>query len=279
MSSDRRTIVSFHAHPDDEALLTGGTLAKASAAGHRVVLVTATNGERGMAATADGTGTQLATARARELDEAAGELGAVRVVRLGYGDSGLYGSDDDTAFMNADVDEAAHRLARILVEEDADVLTIYDARGGYGHPDHIQVHRVGSRAARLAHTPIVLEATVDADLFKRVMTLLRLLRNPLGRSAPLETRAIFTRRSRLTHRVDVSAHIVAKRRAMAAHATQQRADGEVRVLARLLRLPPPLFRMVFGREWFVEQGRRPRRPLEDDIFATTRRQATMTERA
>ena len=59
---------------------------------------------------------------------------------------------------------AADALARIVREERADVLTIYDANGGYGHPDHVQVHRVGLRAASLAGTPVVLEATVDRGL-------------------------------------------------------------------------------------------------------------------
>jgi LmbE family N-acetylglucosaminyl deacetylase len=270
MTSGPFTLVSFHAHPDDESLLMGGTLAKASASGNRVVLVTATDGDRGLGDAADGTGAVLAERRRHELDEAAEVLGCARVVRLGYGDSGLRpNTGDAAAFANADVEAAAERLARILLEEHADVLTIYDARGGYGHPDHLQVHRVGTRAARLAGTEVVLEATVDADSLRRVLRYLSLFGHTLGASMPLGGDDVFTKRSLLTHRIDVSRQLSVKKRALAAHRSQRRADGEVRVLARLLRLPGPIFSLVFGHEWFVEHGRRPGR-LQDDIFATLR---------
>jgi LmbE family N-acetylglucosaminyl deacetylase len=264
------TLVSFHAHPDDESFLTGGTLARAAAEGHRVVLVTATDGERGLASSDDGSGAALGELRRRELEAAARALGCARVVRLGYRDSGLVPDGGDlTAFCEVDVDEVAQTLASILVEEDADALTVYDPRGGYGHPDHVQVHRTGSRAAALAGTPLVLEATLDGDLVDRLLRVLRVLRNPLSGAAPLGGRALFTPRRLLTHRVDVSSQLAAKRQAMSAHASQQRADGSVRMLTRFLRLPRPVFNRVFRREWFVEQGRRPG-PLLDDIFASLR---------
>lgn len=265
------TLVSFHAHPDDESLLTGGTLAAAAAQGHRVVLVTATAGERGLAGTTDGQGAELARLRLRELHQAADALGCARVVPLGYADSGLHPAPGDSAaFASADVDEAARQLATVLDEESADVLTIYDARGGYGHPDHVQVHRVGVRAAELAGTPVVLEATAPATLFRNVLRLLALLRHGLGGSAPLGTAEVFTPAAQITHRVRVSAQLRAKRRAMAAHGSQQRGGEGPRMLDQMLRLPLPLFGLVFGREWFVEHGRNPR-PREDDVFATLRR--------
>ena len=89
-------------------------------------------------------------------------LGVARVEFLGYVDSGMVDTDTNGAsgsFWSADVEEAAERLAAILREEDAEVLTCYDRIGGYGHPDHIQVHRVGRRAGELAGTPRVYEAT------------------------------------------------------------------------------------------------------------------------
>jgi LmbE family N-acetylglucosaminyl deacetylase len=191
-------------------------------------------------------------------------------VRLGYSDSGLIPDGGDlTAFSEVDVDEVAQTLASILVEEDADALTVYDPRGGYGHPDHVQVHRTGSRAAALAGTPLVLEATLDGDLVDILLRVLRLVRNPLGRAAPLGGRRLYTPRRALTHRVDVSEHLTAKRSAMSAHVSQQGADTSVRMLTRFLRLPTPVFDRVFRREWFVEQGRRPG-PLLDDIFASLR---------
>ena len=264
------TLVAFHAHPDDEALLTGGTLAKAAAEGHRVVLVTATRGERGLAGSQDGHGEDLARLRMSELHAAAAALGCVHVVTLGYGDSGLQPDPSDrAAFANADVDVAAERLAEVLVAERADVLTIYDRNGGYGHPDHVAVHHVGARAARLAGTPVVLEATVSASLFRGALRALRVLGHALGSSAPLGTDTVFSPRAEITHRIKVTRHLGAKRAAMAAHGSQRRADGQVRVLDRFLRLPLPLFALVFGREWYVEQGRSPGK-VQRDVFATLR---------
>src|SRR3954452_10018555 len=103
------TIVAFHAHPDDEALLTGGTLARAAAAGHRVVLVTATGGEAGLADAASTAGGPPAV-RPAELARAAAALGVARSVLLGYADSGLDGASGGPAsFVRADLVEAAER--------------------------------------------------------------------------------------------------------------------------------------------------------------------------
>ncbi len=262
------TLVAFHAHPDDEALLTGGTLARAAAEGHRVVLVTATDGALGLAGEEDGRGPGLAALRLAELHAAADALGCARVVVLGYADSGLHGeSAHPSAFARADVDEAAGRLAAVLREERADVLTIYDANGGYGHPDHVQVHRVGTRAARLAGTPVVLEATVPANAFRLALRVLRLAGRALGRSAPLGERDIFTDRARITHRVRVRAHLGAKRRALAAHASQRR--GGTRVLEGLLRLPRPIFALALGTEWFAQQDAAPGTRCHD-VFSGVR---------
>lgn len=265
------TLVSFHAHPDDESLLTGGTLAQASAEGHRVVLVTATDGERGLAGPQDGTGAALRLLRTTELDRAAAALGCARVVSLGYGDSGLRPDPGDArAFVNVDPEVAAARLAEVLREERADVLTVYDRNGGYGHPDHVQVHRVGTRAARLAGTPVVLEATVPARLFRGVLLALRLVGDALGSSAPLGTRAVFADPGSVTHRVRVGAVALrAKRDALAAHGSQRRAQGQVRLLNRVLRLPLPVFGLAFGHEWYVERGRAAGR-LRRDVFDSVR---------
>lgn len=263
------TLVSFHAHPDDEALLTGGTLAKAAAQGHRVVLVTATGGERGLAGPDDGQGVELARLRMAELSAAAAALGCARVVSLGYGDSGLHpAAGDDEAFAHVDVPTAARRLADVLVEERADVLTTYDRNGGYGHPDHVAVHRVGARAAELAGTPVVLEATVSAGLFRGVLRLLRVFGHALG-SAPLGVQQVFSDRHEITHRVWVTGSLRAKRAAMSAHGSQRRAEGQTRVLDHFLRLPLPVFGLVFSREWYVEPGRDPA-TRQTDVFATLR---------
>lgn len=264
------TLVSFHAHPDDESLLTGGTLARAAAEGHRVVLVVATGGELGLAARSDGTGTTLAGMRLAELHEAARRLGVHRVVELGYADSGLHAENpSDRAFAHADLDDAARRLGEVLLEERAEVLTTYDANGGYGHPDHVQAHRVAVRAAALADTPVVLEATVPGDLYRRVLAVLRLLGSVIGRSAPLGTTNVFSDSGALTHRVVVGPHLAAKRAALRAHASQGRGGDGPRVLTWILNLPSPIFALAFGREWFVERGRAPG-GREGDVFASLR---------
>jgi LmbE family N-acetylglucosaminyl deacetylase len=263
-----RTIVSFHAHPDDEALLTAGTLARAAAQGNRVVLVTATAGEVGLAATEFGHGARLGVRRLAELQRSADAIGAARVEVLGYADSGLHGevepSDGVHPFARADVEDAATRLAALLAEEGADVLTSYDPAGGYGHPDHVQVHRVAARAAELAGTPVVLEATVDRDLLLRALRLARRLHLvPPELDLPTFERAYAPRRE-ITHVIDVRPWIDAKRAAMAAHASQATADDGDRTLAALLRLPMPVYRRVLGREWFVRRGGPvPHRPLGD----------------
>src|SRR5947208_12653158 len=161
------TLVSFHAHPDDEDIPTAGTLAKAAKDGHRVVLVFGTKGEHGEVE--EGflePGETLAERRVQETHRSAEVLGASRVEFLGYVDSGMMGTPENDApnsFWQADIDEAAAKLAAILNEEHADVLTIYDDHGVYGHPDHIQVHRVGVRAAELAGTRRVYESTANRD--------------------------------------------------------------------------------------------------------------------
>src|SRR2546421_4234857 len=139
------TLVCFHAHPDDEVLMTGGIMAQASAAGHRVVLVVATGGELGEVPADLATGETLVERRRVETLRSATALGVARVVWLGYEDSGMAGWEQNknpAAFIQADVDEAAGRLAAVLDEEAAAVLTVYDYRGNYGHPDHIRVHVV-----------------------------------------------------------------------------------------------------------------------------------------
>jgi LmbE family N-acetylglucosaminyl deacetylase len=265
------TVVSFHAHPDDEALLTAGTLADAAARGHRVVIVVATSGEAGLAAGNPGAH-ELGARRRGELATAATAIGAARVVCLGHPDSGLLPGqrvhDDGPAFSELDPHVVAYELAALLRDERADVLTTYDAAGGYGHPDHVQVHQVGLLAARMAETPVVLEATVDRDLLLRATRLLRAA-SPFVRMTYLpDLRTAFTPRQELTHRIDVRSRLGAKLGALRAHASQVGSDEGLRTIALLLRLPAPVRTRALGTEWFREVGREPGlRPL-DDIFAT-----------
>ena len=111
--------------------------------------------------------------RERELEAASRSLGVARGAFLGYKDSGMAGepsNDDPECFWQADLEEASRRLAAILEEERADVLTVYDEHGGYGHPDHIQVHRVGVIAAEMAGTPSVFMATQNRDRVQELMS-------------------------------------------------------------------------------------------------------------
>ena len=253
------TLVSFHAHPDDEALLTGGTLARAAAEGHRVVVVTATNGEAGLTSadlTRPGT---LGTLRLLELEKAAAGLGVHRVVALGF---------PDGRFDMVDVRIAARRLADVLVDERADVLTTYDRAGGYGHPDHVHVHRVGARAARLAGTPVVLQATIDRRLLLRAIRLMRLLPGA-PRVSPEEFQQSYADRAEITHRVDVRRFLPAKMSALAAHHSQS-VGGPARTVSFLTALPSAMLRPVLGHEWFIEQGGPIGADLNDDIFASLR---------
>jgi LmbE family N-acetylglucosaminyl deacetylase len=262
------TLVAFHAHPDDEALLTGGTLARAAAEGHRVVLVTATAGEAGLTA-AEQANAGLAATRLSELHTAAAALGCARVVVLGYPDSGSQGPVPDDSFSSLDPQLLAQRLATILREERADVLTTYDERGGYGHRDHVQVHRVGVLAAGLAATPVVLEATVDRARLQRVARLMAWIPG-LSRLVPDDRfSSAYTGRDELTHCVDVRRHLGEKRAALAAHRSQT-TGASVRTVGLLLHLPGPLLAPVLGREWFRERGRTPGRTLLDDVFASLR---------
>jgi LmbE family N-acetylglucosaminyl deacetylase len=243
------TVVSLHAHPDDEALLTGGWLAGRSAAGDRVVLVFATDGGAGLARRGHD---DLGGHRRAEAAASAEALGAARVHWLGYADSGMAGAPTagPGRFVDVPVDEAARAVAGILDEEDAQVLTGYDALGGYGHPDHIRVHEVARRAQELAaRRPRLLEATVDRTWLVRGLRVLRLVARVLpGLTVPGDE--VYTARADVSLRVDVRDQLAAKRAALTAHASQ--ATGGVRTLALLLALPHPIARRVLGTEWFVE---------------------------
>ncbi len=202
----RHTIVCFHAHPDDEALLMGGTMARLSAEGHRVVLVTATAGEAGLASSQLAAQQPLGERRSEELAASADALGCARTVMLGFADSGMADHPNNSvqAFAQTPVSTAAVGLARLLRDEAAAVLTIYDPVGGYGHPDHVQVHRVGRHAAELAGTPVVLEATVDRRVLQHALRAVRPFTRGSADLKPARFRELFSDPSRITHRVDVS---------------------------------------------------------------------------
>ncbi len=252
------TLVTFHAHPDDECIATGGVMCKAAEAGHRVVLVTATRGEHGEVDDGflDG-GEELWERRVKETQASADILGVSRLEFLGYVDSGMMGTetnDGQNSFWRADIEEAAERLAAILRDENADVLTVYDDHGLYGHPDHIQVHRVGHRAAELAGTPKVYEYSVDRDALREMVQLASdsddLPDLPEDFGVPGEV---------LTTRVDVTPWADRKRKAMQAHASQ------IAEQSFFLAMPPDIFKAAFGTESFILKGAAPG-TAETDLF-------------
>ncbi len=261
------TLVCLHAHPDDECISTGGTMARAADEGHRVVLIVATNGEHGEVPDDLSEGETLADRRRVETEASATVLGVDRIVWLGYQDSGMTGWDgnDHTAsFHQADVDEAGERIAAVLREERADVFTIYDWHGTYGHPDHVKVNVVGRRAAELVDHPMrTLEATSNRDAMVAMITAAKESGvemastdadagdefdpggpaddgNPFG-----EPEAV------LTLRVDVTDRTPAKRAAMRCHRSQ------ITDSSFFLEMPDEVFAMAFGVEWFIEHDREP----------------------
>ena len=148
---EQLTFLAVHAHPDDEASSSGGLYRLLADQGARTVLVTCTNGECGDApdgAKPDAShhdGDEVAAIRAIELDNAVKILGISRLVRLGYRDSGMKGwpqNDDPESFWATPVDVAAAKLAEVLMEERPQVIMTYNEHGFYGHPDHIQAHRI-----------------------------------------------------------------------------------------------------------------------------------------
>jgi LmbE family N-acetylglucosaminyl deacetylase len=243
------TAVFFHAHPDDEAILTGGTMASMADSGDRVVLVTATRGELGeIPDDLDGGSEALADRRALELAEASRILGVARQVYLGYLDSGMAGEDTNTragSFAGANIEEAAGRLASLLGEEKADVLVIYDEHGGYDHPDHIQVHRVGVRAAELAGTPILYMATMNRDYMQELASETAATDWEPPEEVAEGQSTMGEPASRITTEIDVTPWIERKRQAMRAHASQ------ISETSFFLAMPDPVYRKVWGREWYI----------------------------
>ncbi|KGN37187.1 PIG-L family deacetylase [Knoellia subterranea] len=251
------TTVFLHAHPDDEASGTSGTMTRLSREGHRVVVVYGTGGEHGTAPDDLPEGMTLADFRRGEAEASARVTGTERIEWLGYTDSGMEGweqNEHENSFHAADLDEAAGRLVEILDEEDADVLVTYDWHGGYGHPDHVKVHQVAYRAADLAaQRPRMLETTMNRDEMRRGYQEAVAAGQadqafdpdePINGGEPLGTPE-----AQLHWRVDVSADIASKRASLACHASQTSDVG------MMLQMPEDIFLVWFGTEYYSEPGR------------------------
>lgn len=247
------SVVAVNAHPDDETILTGGTLAKLAAEGHRVVLVVATDGMMNGNAESD------PRQRLKELDDAAAALGVFEVRWLGYADSG-HGDDlypdppGRTRLVRAGIDTPAEKLAAILDDVSADLLIGYDSAGGYGHRDHLAVHRIARRAAELTGVRLV-EATAPREFAVRLLKITTRLGLTRGHDVE-QARTWLTPSARITHRVDVKRFVGAKQRALSAHRSEIAKSGRsARLLRLLLRLPAWAISPLVGTEFFSEPGR------------------------
>jgi LmbE family N-acetylglucosaminyl deacetylase len=248
------TLVCFHAHPDDESIATGGSIARAAAEGHRVVLVMGTDGRHGEIPADLAVDEALHDRRKAETERSAEILGVKKVYWLGYHDSGMTGWPQNTepnSFIGADVEIAAQALAKILHDEQADVFTCYDWHGGYGHPDHIQVHRVGHRAADIAiandQKIRVLESTMNRTRIAEMMK--QLGGGDFDPEAPADDGNPFgTLQEEITMAVDVGEFVQVKRASIMCHASQ------VTDSSMFLQMPPETFAIAFGEEFFIEVG-------------------------
>ncbi|MEU9433780.1 N-acetyl-1-D-myo-inositol-2-amino-2-deoxy-alpha-D-glucopyranoside deacetylase [Streptomyces sp. NPDC048252] len=278
-----RRLLLVHAHPDDESINNGATMARYAAEGAHVTLVTCTLGERGEVIPPELrhlTGAALGEHRRGELAAAMAELGVDDFRLLGgpgrYGDSGMMGlpdNDDPACFWRADVDEAAASLVQIVLEVRPHVLVTYDDDGGYGHPDHIQAHRVAMRAAELAEDagwriPKVYVNRVPRSVVGAAFARLReeLPGLPFAKSAVVSDVPGVVDDQLVTAAIEGGpAHTAAKAAAMRAHATQVEVAPGERYFALSNELAQPLFPI----EYYELVRGEPAGKRETDLFAGT----------
>jgi LmbE family N-acetylglucosaminyl deacetylase len=262
------TFLAVHAHPDDEATSTGGTYRVLADQGVRTVLVTCTNGEFGDAPGGIKPGDEghvddeVARIREGELDRAVEILGISRLVRLGYRDSGMKGwpqNDDPRSFWATPVDDAAARVAAIVMQERPQVVVTYNEVGFYGHPDHIQAHRVTLAAlSMIDYEPTLYFNAVPNS----IMAIMRerwereereqraadeakgVVRPPEPEESEEDRIEMGTPDEEIGAAIDVSSATDAKYEALAAHHSQV---GE----SFWMKMSREEFRKAMGTEWFV----------------------------
>jgi LmbE family N-acetylglucosaminyl deacetylase len=272
------TLMAVHAHPDDEATGTGGVLARYAAEGIRTVLVTCTDGGCG-----DGPGgskpgepghdpVAVAELRRKELDASCEILGIDRLEMLGYADSGMMGwaaNDAPGSFWSTPVDEAAARLAELMLRHRPDVVVTYDENGFYGHPDHIQANRITTAALALCGlAPKVYWTTAPRSQMKRFGEIMREFAGEQHREPdPAEAAAlaeIGLPDEEITTWVDITAFGGSKFDALAAHASQTENIF-------FLRMGKERFTELMGVETFVRVQDSTGAALpENDLFAGLR---------
>jgi LmbE family N-acetylglucosaminyl deacetylase len=274
MAGRELTLMAVHAHPDDEATGTGGVLAMYAAKGVRTVLVTCTDGRCGDAPGGIKPGEPghdveaVVALRQQELENSCAILNVSHLELLGYGDSGMMGWPQNSApgaFWSTPVDEAAERLAALIRQYRPDVLITYDENGFYGHPDHIQAHRITMAAAAL--TGIASKVYWTTMPHSAMFKLGEMMRE-LGEDLPEEAEGgpdglppFGLPDDEISTWVDARAFGQAKFDAMAAHASQ--SDNVV-----FLSMGPEKFTEMMGIETFSRVGDTTGTPLpEDDLFA------------
>ncbi|MFF3287846.1 N-acetyl-1-D-myo-inositol-2-amino-2-deoxy-alpha-D-glucopyranoside deacetylase [Streptomyces sp. NPDC003023] len=285
-----RRLLLVHAHPDDESINNGATMALYAAAGAQVTLVTCTLGEEGevipddLAHLAPDREDRLGPHRVGELAAAMKELGVTDHRFLGgqgrYRDSGMMGLEQnhrEGAFWSADVDEAAAHLVEIIRSVRPQVMVTYDPEGGYGHPDHIQTHRVAMRAAELAAEPAfrrdlgvpheiakIYWNRVPRSVAEEGFARLRATGADFPGVADIGDIPGVVDDSDITAEIDGSAYAEHKAAAMRAHATQIAVDGPFFALSNDLGQPlftTEYYQLVAGRSG-AGSGER-----EYDLFA------------
>jgi LmbE family N-acetylglucosaminyl deacetylase len=270
MADHPLTLMTVHAHPDDEAIGTGGILARYSSEGVRTVLVTCTNGELGDAPGGIKPGEDghdektVVELRREELEASCKVLGVSELEMLGYHDSGMVGwpqNDAPDAFWQASVPSAAGRLASLLETYRPKVVVTYDDYGMYGHPDHIQTHRVVRAALEKWGEPVKLYYTAIPK--SRLRSFGEILREA-GIEQPRDVQEdpkFGTPDELVTTAVDVSAYAGQKYASLAAHASQ--SDNIF-----FLQMGEELFGRVMGSEFFVRVLDTTDAPVpEEDLFA------------
>jgi N-acetyl-1-D-myo-inositol-2-amino-2-deoxy-alpha-D-glucopyranoside deacetylase len=270
-----------HAHPDDETVSTGATIARYANEGTQVTLVTCTLGEEGeifvprLEQLAASAGDQLGGYRLVELERACAALGVSDYRFLGgagcYRDSGMMGlptNDHPRAFWRADVDAAATELLEIIREVRPQVLVTYNEIGGYGHPDHIQTHRVAMRAVELAKVAGSAPAKVYWSAVPRSVLKAGLEQfaestdNPFAGVENVEDLPFAVPDDVIAARIDASDYADAKTAAVRAHATQIPATSWLYTLASNVGAE------YMGVEYFqLAMGERAGQGLETDLFA------------
>ena len=271
-----------HAHPDDETINNGATMAMYAALGASVTLVTCTRGEEGevlipeLAHLAASATDSLGQHRITELALAMKELGVTDHRFLGegaklYRDSGMMGTEPNNrpdVFWQADLEEAADLLVQVIDEVKPHVLITYDEFGGYGHPDHIQAHRVAMRAAEKSEwdIPKIYWNVMPVSVIQEGIDAMKGIDSEFWGAEKAEDLPFAKDDSFVHALVDGNAYVDKKMNAMKAHSTQIAVDGPFFALSNNVGL------QVWGNEYYTLVKGEKSAPLnekgyESDLFA------------